>query len=51
MSPCNCGKKGGGRETFVATFPDGSSRTYNTEVEARTATQKKGGTYKRQVRS
>jgi hypothetical protein len=48
---CNCGKKGGGRETFVATFTDGTTRSYNTEIEARVATQKKGGTYKRQVSS
>lgn len=51
MVGCNCGKSKGGRETFVATFTDGTTKTYNTEVEARVATQRKGGTYRRQVRA
>lgn len=47
---CNCGKKsGGGRETYVATFTDGTTKTYATEVEARVATSRAGGTYRKQV--
>jgi hypothetical protein len=45
MSPCNCG----GSKTkveYVATFSDGSSKTYSSELEAKVAVVRKGGSYK-----
>jgi hypothetical protein len=44
---CNCGSKGGrgSKVEYVATFSDGTSRTYASEHEARAATKSKGGTY------
>lgn len=43
---CNCGKKKVS-ETFVATFKDGTRRTYTTEADARRAVATKGGSYKK----
>lgn len=46
MPPCNCGGgKSGVKVQYVATYPDGSSKTFNTEVEAKVSTARKGGTY------
>lgn len=42
---CNCGKKKT-NSTFVATFKDGTRRTYSTEADARRAVALKGGSYK-----
>lgn len=43
---CNCGGGNGGvKVMYVATFPDGTTREYTTEVEARTATAARGGSY------
>lgn len=44
---CNCGKKKTSSDTFVATFKDGTRRTYTTEADARRAVATKGGTYKK----
>lgn len=49
--PCNCG---GGSTTkkvvYIARFPDGTTQTYASEVEARTAVVKRGGTYQASVK-
>lgn len=44
-----CGRCGSAasRATFVVTFPSGETRTYGTEIEARAAIARKGGTYKK----
>lgn len=33
--------------SFTATFPDGTKKTYSSEIEAQLATARKGGTYRR----
>jgi len=44
---CNCGgAKSGAKVVYVATFTDGTTKTYASEIEARMAVLKKGGTYK-----
>lgn len=50
MAPCNCGSKGNKLE-FIVQFPDGTSKVFNTEVEAKIATQRKGGTYQARTKS
>lgn len=42
---CNCGKKRNSA-TYVATFKDGTKRTYSTEADARRAVATRGGSYK-----
>lgn len=42
---CNCGSKSK-NVTYVATFPDGTTKAYASEIEARIAVQRKGGTYR-----
>jgi hypothetical protein len=45
--PCNCGGGAGGKKvTYVATFSDGSSKSYASEIEAKVAVRKNGGTYR-----
>jgi hypothetical protein len=45
--PCNCGAGGGSKKvTYVATFTDGSSKSYASEIEAKVAVRKNGGTYR-----
>jgi hypothetical protein len=43
--PCNCG---GSRKkvTYVAVFSDGTTKVYASEVEARIAVQRNGGSYR-----
>jgi hypothetical protein len=45
---CNCGNKGTSSvpKSFVVKNPDGSTKSYRTEVEARAAAQRTGGTWK-----
>ncbi len=45
---CNCGSRGaaGPKIVYVATFGDGTSKSYQSEIEARVAVAKRGGTYK-----
>lgn len=43
--PCNCGKKGGSRLEYVATFDDGTQKVYSTQIEAQVAVRRKGGTF------
>lgn len=43
--PCNCGKKNTPK-SFVYTDPDGKKKTYTSEVQARAAQIKWGGTYR-----
>lgn len=46
---CNCGNKSGAGsapKSFVVKNPDGTTRSYRTEVEARAAAQRTGGTWK-----
>ena len=45
MPPCNCGKKGGSRLEYVATFTDGTTKVYPTQIEAQVAVRRKGGTF------
>ena len=49
--PCNCGGKtaSGQKVTYVATFSDGTTKTYATEIDARVAVTKKGGSYRPSV--
>ena len=50
--PCNCGAgktASGARVTYVATFSDGTTKTYATEIDARVAVTKKGGSYRPSV--
>lgn len=42
---CNCGKKLAPKATYVVTFPDRKTRVYNTEIEAKMAVQRNGGSY------
>lgn len=43
---CACkGKKA--NQSYTATFADGSKATYNTEIEAKYAVVRKGGSYKK----
>lgn len=48
---CNCGgSKGSGKKVvYVATFTDGTTKSYGSEIEARMAVVKKGGTYQATV--
>lgn len=44
--PCNCGNKNK-KQSYVYTGPDGKTKTYPTEIEARAAVIRNGGgTYK-----
>lgn len=43
---CAC-EKGSTPQTYVYTAPNGSSKTYKTEVEARAAVIRSGGTYRK----
>jgi hypothetical protein len=44
---CNCqGSKTGQQQSFVYTAPDGSKKTYTSEVQARAAQIRNGGSYK-----
>lgn len=46
---CACGKnKTLTNKTYVHTSPDGTKKTYRTEVEASAATKRLGGTYRAQ---
>lgn len=42
---CACAKKAV-RKTYVYTGPDGVTKAYSSEVEARAAVARKGGSYK-----
>lgn len=42
---CNCGKKAVAKATYVVTFPNGTVRTYNSEIEAKMAVSRSGGSY------
>jgi hypothetical protein len=42
---CNC-QNGTTAKTYVYTAPNGSSKTFRTEVEARAAVIRNGGTYR-----
>ena len=47
---CACGgqKKNGAQQTFRVTSPDGSTKTYSTEIEAAAAAARVGGTWRAQ---
>jgi len=48
MSPCNCGGGTAGKKaTYVATFSDGTTKVYQSEVEAKVAVTRKGGSYRK----
>ena len=42
---CNCGTKAATKK-YVYTAPNGSTKTFNTEVEARAAVIRGGGSYR-----
>lgn len=49
MSPCNCsGGTSGKKTTYIATFSDGTRKVYASEVEAKVAVSRKGGSYTQQ---
>jgi hypothetical protein len=41
---CNCAKKSG-KTTYVHTASDGAVRVYSTEIEAKAAVARRGGSY------
>lgn len=43
---CNCGSKraGGASKNWVHTAPDGTKKTYSSEMDARMAASRSGGT-------
>jgi hypothetical protein len=43
---CACNKGRTTRKTYTYTAPDGSSKTYSTEIEAQNAVRIRGGSYK-----
>lgn len=46
MAPCNCsGGSSGKRTTFIATFSDGTTKVYDSEVAAKVAVNRNGGSY------
>lgn len=48
MAPCNCGSKRVNATTsWVHTDPSGKKKTYSSEMDARMAASKKGGSVKR----
>lgn len=48
--PCNCGAgKSGAKVTYVATFSDGTTKTYATEIDAKVAVTRNGGSYRPSV--
>jgi hypothetical protein len=45
---CNCGGgSGNGTGTFEVRFPDGSTKVYTTEIDAKVAAAKSGGTWRK----
>jgi hypothetical protein len=43
--PCACNANAkGGQSSFVVTKPDGSKQSYKTEIEAKAAAKRTGGT-------
>lgn len=48
MAPCNCASgRAASRVTWTHYKPDGSSKTYSTEIEANAALARHGGTVKK----
>lgn len=47
MAPCNCKSGARARSTYVVTFRDGTQRTYNSEIEAKAAVARTGGSYQK----
>lgn len=45
MACGTCGAKRGSRLEYVATFPDGTKKTFATQIEAQVAVKRKGGTF------
>lgn len=45
---CSCQDKKKAPSTYVVRSPDGSTKTYKTEVEATAAAKRVGGTWKKQ---
>jgi hypothetical protein len=43
---CNCGKTKTAAREFLYTPPSGPTKTYRTEIEAKAAVIRNGGTYK-----
>ena len=43
---CACGKKLAVRKTYIVTFTDGTSKSYSSEVEARAAAERRGGSWR-----
>jgi hypothetical protein len=43
MSPCNCGKVKQAQYTWVFVAPDGTRKTYTSEVQAQAAKIRAGG--------
>jgi hypothetical protein len=45
---CSCGKGKTAPKSYVVRAPDGTTKTYKTEVEATAAAKRVGGTWKAQ---
>lgn len=43
---CSCRGGKSGKVTYVARFSDGTTKTYQTETEARMAVERNGGSYR-----
>jgi hypothetical protein len=46
--PCNCGTKQPGKITYKVTHSDGSVKVFNSEIEAKAAVARRGGSYQKQ---
>lgn len=46
MACSSCGSKARKRVEYEVTYPDGRTRTYGSEIEAKMATSRHGGTYR-----
>lgn len=45
---CACGSKIKPKATYLASFSDGTKKVYSSEIEARSAVKRKGGSWKKQ---
>lgn len=46
MAPCNCGKKASVSYTYIHVSSVGKQTSYRTEIEARAAVIREGGSYR-----
>ena len=46
--PCNCGTKQAAKVTYKATLGDGTVKVFSSEIEAKAAVARRGGSYQKQ---